>query len=134
MKTFKEFIKESCNFPVVSIDNTKVGIGNSEALNELNKNLSTSLSVGFVNLYGAFEKAKKILSMYGIELPKPEIEPDWSSESGNIKIVFGTKNISGETLDGKFKLDMDPKQIFAFDMNYSRENGIYNVEAEVSKI
>ena len=41
----KEFIKESCNFPVVSIDNTKVGIGNSEALNELNKNLSHACDV-----------------------------------------------------------------------------------------
>ena len=136
MKTFKQFLfdlEESCNFPVVSIDKQKVNLNDSETLSELNKHLSVVLSVGFVNAYQAFEKAKKVLSMYSVELSTLEKEPDWSAEKGTIKIPFVVKNPSGENLSGSFKLDMDSTENFFFVLNYSRENGIYIAKAEVFK-
>lgn len=71
MIKFREFINEGgYNVPVVSLDKEKVNLSNKSTRNEINRNLAAVLSSGSTNPYGSWIRVSKVLSMYGINLPK----------------------------------------------------------------
>lgn len=130
MKSFKTFIEENYNSPVVSIEKTKVDLDDDATLNELNKNLDIVLSVGFSNLDDALNKAKKILTMYGVEIGPIDINDE---KKGSISIPITTHKDSGEN----FKFVSKPFEEFdenhIFKINFERIEGIYKVSAGVEK-
>ena len=128
MKSFKKYITENYNAPVVSIERTLVDLDDPNTLNELNKNLSISMSVGFTNIGEALNKAKKILSMYGVELEKVNFNDE---KNGTLVIPIKTSRTSGEshtTVTKPFG-SFDDDHIFKFD--FENINGVYKISAGV---
>lgn len=71
MISFKSFISESgYNVPVVPIAHWNVDVKKDYTLVEINRNLAAELSQKFINPYAALMCVKKILTNYGIELPR----------------------------------------------------------------
>lgn len=144
---FKEFLKEggTKGVPVISIDKTHVNLKEKNTLDEVNKNLDQALSIGFVNPYQALEKASKILSFYGLSVPKAFHlnEPEgavvfemtqfaqhtgWSREFNNV--VNGIQ-ASGDYCSPGEAMEADKE--FALHFTYGTdENGIFSCEAEVT--
>ena len=128
MKSFKSYISEHYNFPVVSIEKHNVNLDDPSTLNELNKNIDIEMSVGFTNLGDALNKAKKVLSMYGIELDKVEFNDE---KTGSLRIPFTTAKSSGEShkkVTAPFG-EFNEHHIFKFDFNLV--DGVYKISAEV---
>lgn len=69
---FKEFISEQggYNVPVVPISKDTVDITKPQTRGEINLNLAAELSRQFINPYAPWMAIGKVLSMYGINLPK----------------------------------------------------------------
>lgn len=136
MKTFKEFLESAgYNVPVVSIEKRRNSLNRPETLRELNKNLSIALSVGFPSVGNALMKVRKILSMYGIELPKIEDEDmDWSDKKGNFSTKFHYRNVSGEKFDGSVDSPDEEEMEYQLDFNYELNGGKYDVSAEVKSL
>jgi hypothetical protein len=130
MKKFKEFVLENYNAPIVSIEKTKVDLDDPETVNEINKNLSIATSIGFSDLGEAFDKIRKVLSMYSIELGKVE---GTFAKKGSINIPISTHKSSGENHRNVTKPfgEFDEHHIFKF--KFELVNGKYVVDAEVVK-
>jgi hypothetical protein len=136
MKTFKQFLESAgYNVPVVSIEKRRNSLNRPETLRELNKNLSIALSVGFPSVGNAVLKARKILSMYGIELPKIEDEDlDWSDKKGKFSKEFHFRNVSGEKFDGSVDSPDEEDTEYRLDFEYELNGGKYDISAEVKAI
>jgi hypothetical protein len=136
MKTFKKFLESvGYNVPVVSIERRRTSLNRPETLRELNKNLSIALSVGFPSVGNAVMKARKILSMYGIELPKIEDEDmDWSDKEGTFSTLFHFRNVSGEKFDGSVDSPDEEDSEYKLILKYKLNGGKYDVSAEVKAI
>lgn len=131
MKSFKEYISEiQCNAPIVSINKTMVDLDDPETVNEMNKNLSIATSAGFSELGEAFDKVRKILSMYSIELGKVQ---ETFAKKGSLTVPISTHKSSGENHKNVTKPfgEFDENHIFKF--NFELNNGRYDVKAEVIK-
>jgi hypothetical protein len=136
MKTFKKFLESvGYNVPVVSIERRRTSLNRPETLREINKNLSIALSVGFPSVGNAVMKARKILSMYGIELPKIEDEDmDWSDKEGTFSTLFHFRNVSGEKFDGSVDSPDEEDSEYKLILKYKLNGGKYDVSAEVKAI
>lgn len=130
MKSFKTFVEENYNSPVVSIEKNHVNLDDGATLNELNKNLDIVLSVGFSDLDDALSKAKKILTMYGVEIGPININDE---RKGSLVIPITTHKDSGENFKNVSKPfgEFDENHIFKID--FERVDGIYKVSAGVTK-
>lgn len=132
MKTFKEFISEiSYNVPVVSIDKNQVDIDDENTVNELNKNLSIALSKDFSNSGEGLNAAKKILTMYGIELPEIDFK---NKKEGSVSIPISQYKSSGESHFSVTAPFTEKNEKHKFTFNYSLKDGKYDVSAEVSEL
>jgi len=69
MLSFNQFIKE-CSVPVVTVIKNKVDINDPETLSELNRNLVAATAGTFVSPYTIWLRIFKVMSLYGITLPK----------------------------------------------------------------
>ncbi len=130
MKTFKTFVSENYNVPVVSIEKTRVDFDDPETLNELNKNLDISLSTGFANLGDALNKAKKILSMYGVEIGRVNLSDE---KKGTLNISITTHKDSGENYKNVTKPFEEFDENHIFKLNFEILDGVYKVSADVTK-
>jgi hypothetical protein len=80
-------------------------------------------------------KARKILSMYGIELPKIEDEDmDWSDKEGTFSTLFHFRNVSGEKFDGSVDSPDEEDSEYKLILKYKLNGGKYDVSAEVKAI
>ena len=132
MKTFKQFIFESgINVPVVSIEKTEVDLDNPNTVNEINKNLSIALSKDFANAGEGLNAAKKVLTMYGIELPKIDFN---SEDKGSVKVLIGQYTSSGESHYNVTPPFSERNTNHSFTFTYELKDGRYDVHAEVHKI
>jgi hypothetical protein len=134
MKSFKDFIKEAQNHvPVVSIDKHHADIKTEEGLNELNKNLSVAMSSGFSDLGSALNKAKKILSMYSVELPAIHFKDE---SKGSVSVDIGQHKSSGEIVHGNppvvHKPFSEKNEHHKFTFSYELNDGVYDVSAKVT--
>jgi hypothetical protein len=132
MKTFKQFILEAAtyNVPVVSIEKTQVDLDDPNTVNEINKNLSIVLSKDFANIGEGLNAAKKVLTMYGIELPKIDFNHE---DKGKEVISIGQYKSSGEShfnVTGPFQ---EKNEHHNFIFTYELKDGKYDVHAEVHK-
>lgn len=132
MKTFKELLEDvATNVPVISIEKNEVDMDNVETVNEINRNLSMVLSKDFINVAEGLNSAKKILSMYGIELP--DVKPR-NDRKGTITTPIAQFRSSGEdhyTVTPPF-YEKNHKHTFTY--NYELKDGKYDVSAEVNFI
>lgn len=131
MKTFKQFISEAgVNVPVVSIEKTQVNINEPETVNEINKNLSIALSKDFVNCGEGLNAAKKVLTMYGIELPKIDFNHEGK---GKVTVPISQFRSSGENHHNVTAPFGEKNEHHTFTFNYELKDGRYDVHAEVSR-
>ena len=129
MKTFKQFISEiQAHVPIVPVQATKFDLDKEETFNEINKNLATALSVDFSDVLEGFNKARKILSMYRIELPVVSFDDDMK---GELKIPFSQKETSGESLHNVTAPFKEKTKAHVFVFKYELVNGVYDVSAEI---
>lgn len=98
MLKFKDYLSEGGPAPVVSVDVTKVDVSKLETRLEINRNLTAVLSQDFVNPYAGWVKCNKVLSNYGIQLPR-SIFPDLKSGS-EVFVVRPYGGIHGAKIDG----------------------------------
>lgn len=132
MKTFKTLINELAIVPTVSLDKNQSDIDHVHARNEINKNLRVSMAQGYANPHAAFEKVRKILSGYGIEIP----QTNFYDAPAGVKIVpisqFGAK--SGAKLSGEIdppKGEENDEDYFLYFTFAFGENGVYSAFAAV---
>lgn len=140
MRTFKEFLKESGTYGgrVISTDKNFIDLKTKETLNELNRSLLQVSGAGFVNPYNALEKVSKVLSSYGLYIPRMNILNEPSGQ-----VVFEMQQFGGFTgqslkydnsvngIQTSYQMTLpnqespDPKYFlfFTYQMN---ENSVYN--------
>jgi len=130
LKSFKEFVMELHDVPVVSIEKTQVELDEPETVNEINKNLQIVLSKDFANIGEGLNACKKILTMYGIELPQINFK---DQNKGKILVNIGQFKSSGENhhnITGPFQ---ERNEHHTFTFTYELINGSYDVHAEVKQ-
>jgi hypothetical protein len=133
MLKFKDFIVENGhNVPVVSLSKDEVDLNKAETRNEINRNLAAGLSRHWMNPYGGWVKAGKILSMYNIFLPKVTFNNDEEGEEVVAINQFGDK--FGANLDGTVTTDADPDMdgIYFYYSYGIGDSGFYETYAVVT--
>lgn len=129
MITFKRLLSEiQAHSPIVPVEASKFDLKDEDTFNEINKNLDTTLSVGFSTVGEAFTKVRKILAMYRIELPQVDYV---DNKAGTIKLPITQKDTSGENyFDVTGPAQEKAKDHMLF-FSYKLSNGIYAVSAEI---
>lgn len=131
MKSFKDFLLELYNVPVIAPEKTQVDINDEDTINEVNKNLSIALSMDFTNVSAGINAARKVLSLYGIEIPQTDL---LDRSGGKISVPISQYRSSGEShfdVTGPFQ-EKNDKHIFEF--LFKLENGSYDCSALIKKI
>lgn len=133
MKIYKRIMAEdiATNVPVVSIEKNQVDLDDEDTLNEINRNLSIILSRDFTSVGEGLTVAKKLLSMYGVELPYFEIK---NNKKGVLTTPISQYRSSGES---HFRItppfyEKNFKNKFTY--KYELKDGKYDVRAEVSRL
>lgn len=109
MHSFSEFLNEGgYHVPVVSISKDKVDLSDDKTRDEINRNLSASLSREWINPYSALMRVSKITSQYGINLPKIILDDDVEGEVVVAINQFGQK--IGAELNGHISTLNQPDQ------------------------
>lgn len=107
MFNFREFLNEGgYHMPVVSISKDKIDLSHGKTRDEINRNLSAVLSREWTTPYAGLLAAGKILSMYGINLPKIILEDDIEGELVVVLNQFG--ETVGAKLDGSINTLENP--------------------------
>lgn len=130
MKSFKKLLSELYNVPVVTLEKNQVDLEEPETVNEINKNLSIALERNFSNIGEGLNAAKKVLTMYGIELPKIHFK---DQRKGKYSVPIGQYKSSGEShfdVTAPFS-EKNENNIFTF--SFTLEKGSYNVTGEITK-
>lgn len=128
MKSFKTFISEiQAHSPIVPVEATKFDLSTKEAVNEINKNLDTVLSVGFGSVGEAFNKVRKVLSMYRIELPQTEFNDE---KQGSLEVPISQKDTSGENYYDVTGPNQEKVKDHKLKFSYKLLDGIYQTSAE----
>ncbi len=126
MKTFKSFVSELYHVPQIPVEKHTVNIHSNEGMEELNKNLSTAMAVDFSHPSEGMNKAKKVLSMYGIEIEHPEMK---SMTKGVVSVPFSLASTHDE-FDGPEK---EGNETHVFSYTYNLKDGKFDTKAKVSK-
>jgi hypothetical protein len=128
MKSFKTLISEiQAHSPIVPVEATKFDLSTKEAVNEINKNLDTVLSVGFGSVGEAFNKVRKVLSMYRIELPQTEFNDE---KRGSLEVPISQKDTSGENYYDVTGPNQEKVKDHKLKFSYKLLDGIYQTSAE----
>lgn len=132
MFNFREFLNEGgYHMPVVSISKDKVDLSYKKTRDEINRNLAAVLSREYTNPYSALQRVSKILSMYGINLPKIILDDDVEGEVVIVLNQYG--ETVGASLDGTINTLQNPdthELYLVFDYELS-EHGFIEAEATV---
>lgn len=123
MKTYKKFISELYNAPVVNVSSTGYDTDIPEIKNELNRNLDLILSRQFVTVEEAIHTVRKLLSNYNLDLPQVDID---DVKEGSLKLDVNYNHTGMDEFDGEFKPDRK-QLIFSFKLI----DGLYKCIAEL---
>lgn len=132
MIRFCEFLNEGgYHVPVVSISKDKIDLSNSLTRDEINTNLSAVLSQEWNNPYCGLQKVSKILSSYGINLPKIILDSELEDEVVIVLNQFG--ETIGANLDGSINTTENPDVnelylIYTYELS---DNGFIQASAKV---
>lgn len=133
MKTFKVFYKEASagydNVPVVSIEKNQVDLNDEKTLFELNRNISLALSKDFSSAEEGLLAAKKILTMYGIEIP----EQHFYGKKGKISVPVCQYKSSGESHFDVTSPFSEKNEKHTFVYSFELKDGVFDVHGEVSE-
>ena len=131
MFNFREFIAEGgYNVPVVSLSKEKVNLDEPSTRNEINRNLTAELSHDWMNPYGGWYKIRKVLSMYGISLPKVIFQDAEEGEEVVAISQFGDK--IGANLDGSINMDPQDSDYYLYYSYGIGESGFYEAFAVIT--
>ena len=131
MKTFKSFVSELYNVPVVSVEKKHNDLDKEETINELNLNLKKVLSASFSGLEEGIHKIKKVLSMYSI-IPG-EFDTN-NSESAKFTVPLSQKSTSGENFSDVTAPFREKQNTHYLSVSYTiSPEGNYKISAKVSK-
>ncbi len=119
MKTFKQLLSE-----INHVIEKKYNINDDKGLAELNRHLDAILSTDISDPMNGLHKAKKILSMYGIQVSHPDI----SNDSGRLELPVSVF----QTHDEFEGLESKPTHKVIY--NYSVKDGKFKASAEVKKV
>ncbi len=129
MKSFKQFFSEvQLHVPIVPVEVTRFDLEDDSTINELNKNLAVTMSVGFSNIDEAFNKVRKVLSMYSIQVPQTTFDNDMK---GSIEIPLDQSEESGESDFGVTGPFQERTKRHKLKFNYELKDGYYDAKAEV---
>lgn len=129
MKTFKQFILEyGYDVPIVTIDKMNVDLDDDNTINEINKNLSITMARDFNNAEEGLNAAKKILTMYGIELPHLEFK---NKTTGTISVPISQFSSSGENHYGVTPPFGEKTENHKFEYTYKQIDGRFDTKAKV---
>ena len=129
---FREFLNEGgYHIPVVSISKDKIDLSKKKTRDEINRNLAAVLSREYTNPYCALQRVSKILSMYGINLPKIILHDDIEGEVVIVLNQFG--ETVGARLDGTINTLQNPDTdelflVFEYELS---DHGFIESEATV---
>ena len=133
MQTFREFVinEGGYNVPVVSIDKEKVNLSVDATRNEINRNLAAVLSSDSINPYGSWIKLSKILSMYGINLPR--VVFDNAEEGEEVIAINQFGGAWGASLDGTVTQpnDYEEPEYYLYYSYGIGESGFYETYAVI---
>lgn len=134
MIKFGEFIAEGggINIPTAIITSGDVNLKNKVARQELNRNLALACSGPCMNPYAGWLRVSKVLSIYGITLPKV-IFHDLEEGEEIVHIdQFGAK--SGAELNGTVEKlnNLDEVQHYFYFSYEMDDDGYYDIEAMIS--
>lgn len=90
MKTFKNFIVEADNFPLVTMGPTATNLTDPEVLGALNRTLAQATNHQFSNPFSALTAIRKVLTSYGLELPQVTHLPEPNGEKIFLIGQFGS--------------------------------------------
>jgi hypothetical protein len=133
MKFYKRIMNEdvATNVPVVSIEKNQVDLDDEDTINEINRNLSIVLSKDFASVGEGLTSTKKILSMYGIELPYFEIK---NNKKGVLSTPISQFRSSGESHFAVTPPFYEKNFKNRFTYKYELKDGKYDVNAEVTRL
>jgi len=133
MKQFREFIREGgdFNFPTAVIIKDKSGISCENTRQEINRNLALASAGHSVSPYTDWFRATKVLSLYGISLPKVTFKDMEEGEEIIAIDQFGAK--SGAELEGSVEKlnNLDETQHFFYYSYEMKDDGHYETEAKI---
>jgi hypothetical protein len=132
MLNFREFIKEEDDREIavikISIDN--IDLSKEETRDEINDTLFEALDdQPSTNPYGGWFRAAKILSLYGINLPKVIFKDILDGEEVVAISQFGEK--VGAKLDGTISMKGDEEEYYFYYSYGINEDGYYDSYATV---
>lgn len=135
MIRFKEFVSIEENedgedgLAVAPISKDTTDLSNIETIDEINSNLSSGLDFPWLNPYGGWMRASKLLSMYGISLPKVIFKDMVDGEEIVPISQFGEK--VGAGLCGRVDMIPEDSEHFFYYSYGINENGMYDCFATV---
>lgn len=104
MLSFKQFVTECDDIPVITISKETVDCSQQETRDEINDNLESGLDgQKWINPYGGWFAAAKVLALYGIILPKVIFKDMEDGEEIVAISQFGEKY--GAKLNGTISTD-----------------------------
>jgi hypothetical protein len=134
MLGFKQFVVEDRDFtiPIAHIEKSGSNLADKITRQELNRNLALAVNGNYMNPYSAWIRSSKVLSLFGITLPKVVFHDLEVGEEIVHIDQFGAR--SGAELNGTVEKmnNLDEVQhyfYFSYEMN---DNGYYDIEAMIS--
>jgi len=135
-KTFRDFILEDetgggPHIGATGLEKTQVDLNSALTRNEINRNLSAELnSHDFINPYNGWIKARRVLSMYNVFLPRVIFKDLMSGEEVVDLGQFGTK--WGSKLSGEITSPSNPdptNYCFYYHYYVDHDTGFYKCRA-----
>lgn len=129
MKKFKQFF-EDLTSTEISNEKHHVDMSHEDTIHEMNKKLSSVLNKPFTNTGNAFNHVRKVISMYGVQIPHFELKND---ESGSHKIPLNQYPTTGETHTTVKPPFSDSSVEGILHFSYKLKDGRYEVDGKVVK-
>lgn len=135
MLRFKEFVlieedeDGEYGLAVAPISKETTSLSDTQTIDEINSNLNGGLDFPWLNPYGGWMRASKLLSMYGITLPKVIFKDMLDGEEIVPITQFGEK--VGAGLCGMVNMVPEDNQFFFYYSYGINEDGMYDCFATV---
>lgn len=129
MLSFKKFVIQGSDIPVISLSKETVDCSQQETRDEINDNLESGLDgQKWTNPYGGWFAAAKVLALYGIILPKVIFKDMEDGEEVVVISQFGERY--GAKVDGSITTD-EPEYFFYYSYGINLD-GYYDSFAVVT--
>lgn len=133
MLSFQQYLKEwgDFSFPTATLIKDKSNLSDVQARQELNRNLALASTGHSVNPYTDLFRVSKVLSLYGISLPKITFHNMEEGEEIVAVDQFGAK--SGAGLCGSVEKlnNLDETELFFYYCYELQDDGHYETKAKI---